>query len=30
MLIICVIAGKSVGETAWRRCDEIGSRHVVG
>ncbi len=31
MLIMCVSAGKSVGEIAWRRCEGIGSRgHVVG
>ncbi len=30
-LMICVSAGKSVGEIAWRRCECIGSRgHVVG
>ncbi len=30
MLIMCVSAGKSVGEIAWRRCEGIGSRgHVV-
>ncbi len=28
---MCVSAGKSVGEIAWRRCEGIGSRgHVVG
>jgi len=31
VLIMCVSAGKSVGEIAWRRCEGIGSRgHVVG
>ncbi len=31
MLIMRVSPGKSVGEIAWRRCEEIGSRgHVVG
>ncbi len=31
MLIMCVSAGKSVGEIAWRRFEGIGSRgHVVG
>ncbi len=31
MLIMCVSAGKSEGEIAWRRCEGIGSRgHVVG
>ncbi len=31
MLIMCVSAGKCVGEIAWRRCEGIGSRgHVVG
>ncbi len=31
MLIMCVSAGKSVGEIAWRRCEGIGARgHVVG
>ncbi len=31
VLIMCVSAGKSVGEIAWRRCVWIGSRgHVVG
>ncbi len=31
MLIMCVNAGKSVGEIAWRRCDGIGPRgNVVG
>ncbi len=31
VLIMCVSAGKNVGEFAWRRCEEIGSRgHVVG
>ncbi len=30
-LMMCVSAGKSVGEIAWRRCEGIGSRgHVVG
>ncbi len=30
-LIMCVSAGKSVGEIAWRRCKAIGSRgHAVG
>ncbi len=29
--MMCVSAGKSVGEIAWRRCVGIGSRgHVVG
>ncbi len=29
--MMCVSAGKSVGEIAWRRCEGIGSRgHVVG
>ncbi len=28
---MCVSAGKSVGEIAWRRCEGIGSRgQVVG
>ncbi len=31
VLIICVSAGKSVGEIAWRRCEGNGSRgHVLG
>ncbi len=31
VLLMCVSAGKSVGEIAWRRCERIGSRgHVVG
>ncbi len=31
VLMMCVNAGKSVGEIAWRRCEGIGSRgHVVG
>ncbi len=31
MLIMCVSAGKRVGEIDWRGCDGIGSRgHVVG
>ncbi len=31
VLMMCVSAGKSVGEIAWRRCVGIGSRgHVVG
>ncbi len=31
VLIMCVSAGKSVEEIAWRRCEGIGSRgHVVG
>ncbi len=31
MLMMCVSAGKSMGEIAWRRCEGIGSRgHVVG
>ncbi len=25
VLIMCVSAGKSVGEIAWRRCEGIGS-----
>ncbi len=30
VLIMCVSAGKSVGEISWRRCVGIGSRgHVV-
>ncbi len=30
VLMMCVSAGKSVGEIAWRRCEGIGSRgHVV-
>ncbi len=30
VLIMCVRAGKSVGEIAWRRCEGIGSiGHVV-
>ncbi len=30
-VLICVSAGKSVGEIAWRRWEGIGSRgHVVG
>ncbi len=29
--MMCVSAGKSDGEIAWRRCEGIGSRgHVVG
>ncbi len=29
--MMCVNAGKSEGEIAWRRCEGIGSRgHVVG
>ncbi len=29
--MMCVSAGKSAGEIAWRRCEGIGSRgHVVG
>ena len=29
--MMCVSAGKSVGEISWRRCEGIGSRgHVVG
>ncbi len=29
--MMCVSAGKSEGEIAWRRCEGIGSRgHVVG
>ncbi len=31
VLIMCVSAGRSAGEIAWRRCKGIGSRgHVVG
>ncbi len=31
VLIMCLSAGKSVEEIAWRRCEGIGSRgHVVG
>ncbi len=31
VLMMCVSAGKSVGEIAWRRCEGIGSRgYVVG
>ncbi len=31
VLMMCVSAGKSVGEIAWRRCEGIGFRgHVVG
>ncbi len=31
VLMMCVSAGKSVGEIAWRRCEGIGSRgHIVG
>ncbi len=30
MLIMCVSAGKSVGEIAWRRCEGIGSSGLVG
>ncbi len=31
ILMICVSAGRSVGEIAWRRCEGIGSNgHVVG
>ncbi len=31
VLMMCVSAGKSAGEIAWRRCEGIGSRgHVVG
>ncbi len=30
VLIMCVSAGRSAGEIAWRRCEGIGSRgHVV-
>ncbi len=30
VLMMCVSAGKSVGEIAWRMCEGIGSRgHVV-
>ncbi len=29
MLIMCVSAGRSAGEIAWRRCEGIGSRAVV-
>ncbi len=30
-VVMCVSAGKSEGEIAWRRCKGIGSRgHVVG
>ncbi len=29
VLIMCVSAGKSVGEIAWRRCEGIGSRGHV-
>ncbi len=29
VLIMCVSAGKSVGEIAWRRCERIGSRRHV-
>ncbi len=30
VLMMCVSAGKSVGEIAWRRCVGIGSRgHIV-
>ncbi len=29
--MMCVSAGKSVGDIAWRKCEGIGSRgHVVG
>ncbi len=29
--MMCVSAGKSEGEIAWRRCERVGSRgHVVG
>ncbi len=29
--MMCVSAGKNVGEIAWRRCEGIGSRgHVIG
>ncbi len=31
VLMMCVSAGKSVEEIAWRRCEGLGSRgHVVG
>jgi len=31
VLMMCVRAGKSVGEIAWKMCEGIGSRgHVVG
>ncbi len=31
VLMVCVSAGKSVGEIAWRRCEGIGPRgQVVG
>ncbi len=31
VLMMCVSAGRSAGEIAWRRCEGIGSRgHVVG
>ncbi len=31
VLMMCVSAGKSAGEIAWRRCEGIASRgHVVG
>ncbi len=30
VLIMCVSAGKSAGEIAWRRCEGIGSRGHVG
>lgn len=31
VLMMCLSAGKSVGEIAWRTCDGIGIReHVVG
>ncbi len=31
VLIMCVSAGKSAGEIAWRRCEGIESRgHIVG
>ncbi len=29
MLMMCVSAGKSEGEIAWRRCEGIGSRGHV-
>ncbi len=30
VLIMCVSAGKSAGEIAWRRCEGIGSSGLVG
>ncbi len=29
MLIMCVSAGKSVGEIAWRRCEGLGLEDIL-